>query len=98
MKDTSWCRALEVAADGNGLARHADAVLLRQLADRLGLTAALERARDAEPDTLRYRIWHLPARLACHACQKVPAISTDRPWKDAFLTCWQRLCALSAPV
>jgi Transposase DDE domain group 1 len=53
--------------------------------------------RDADPDTLRYRIWHLPARLARHARQRILAISPDWPWKDAFLTCWQRLCALPAP-
>ena len=27
---------------------------------------------DADPDTLRYRIWHIPARLARHARQKNP--------------------------
>ena len=53
--------------------------------------------RDAEPDTLRYRIWHLPARLASHARQRTLAISVSWPWKDAFLACWQRLCALPAP-
>ena len=31
--------------------------------------------RDANPDTLRYRIWHLPARLARHARQRTLAIS-----------------------
>jgi hypothetical protein len=53
--------------------------------------------RDAEPDTLRYRMWHLPARLAHHARQQMLAISRDWPWKDAFRTCRQRLCAPSAP-
>ncbi len=53
--------------------------------------------RDADPDTLRYRIWHLPARLARHARQRTLAISADWPWKDAFLACWQRLRALPAP-
>jgi len=53
--------------------------------------------RDADPDTLRYRIWHIPARLARHARQRVLKISPSWPWKDAFLTCWQRLCALPAP-
>jgi Transposase DDE domain group 1 len=56
-----------------------------------------EDLRDADPDTLRYRIWHLPARLAHHARQRILKISPDRPWKDAFLTCWHRLCALPAP-
>jgi hypothetical protein len=53
--------------------------------------------REACPDTLRYRIWHIPARLARHARQRVLKISPDWPWKDAFLTCWKRLCALPAP-
>ena len=56
-----------------------------------------EDLRDADPDTLRYRIWHIPARLARHARQRILAISPDWPWKDAFLTCWQRLCVLPAP-
>jgi hypothetical protein len=53
--------------------------------------------KDAEPDTLRYRVWHLPARLVHHARQRVLKISANWPWKEAFLTCWQRLCALPAP-
>jgi len=53
--------------------------------------------REATPDTLRYRVWHIPARLARHARQRILKISPDWPWKEAFLTCWQRLCALPAP-
>jgi hypothetical protein len=53
--------------------------------------------KDAEPDTLRYRIWHLPARLVHHARQRVLKISQGWPWKDEFLLCWQRLCTLPAP-
>ncbi len=53
--------------------------------------------RDADPDTLRYRAWHLPARLARHARQRTLAISADWPWAQAFLDCWQRLTALHAP-
>ena len=52
--------------------------------------------RDADPDTLRYRIWHLPARLARHARQRTLAIRAGWPWAEAFLACWQRLCALPA--
>jgi Transposase DDE domain group 1 len=52
--------------------------------------------RDANPDTLRYRVWHLPARLARHARQRTLAISGTWPWAEAFLACWQRLCALPA--
>ena len=53
--------------------------------------------KDAEPDTLRYRIWHIPARLIRHARQRILKISPDWPWKQAFIACWQRLCALPAP-
>jgi hypothetical protein len=53
--------------------------------------------REANPDTLRYRIWHIPARLTRHARQRTLKISPDWPWKEAFLACWQRLCALQAP-
>jgi len=53
--------------------------------------------RDADPDTLRYRIWHIPARHARHARQRTLAISPGWPWTEAFLTCWHRLCALPAP-
>jgi hypothetical protein len=57
-----------------------------------------EDLRNADPDTLRYRIWHIPARLARHARQRILKISPDWPWKDAFLTCWQCLCTLPAPI
>jgi len=53
--------------------------------------------RDADPDTLRYRIWHIPARLAHHARQRILKISPNWPWTDAFLACWQRLRTLPAP-
>ena len=35
--------------------------------------------KDAEPGTLRYRIWHIPARLARHARQRILKISPDWP-------------------
>jgi hypothetical protein len=56
-----------------------------------------EDLRDAEPDTLRCRLLSLPARLVRHARARVLKISRTWPWKDAFLACWQRLCALPAP-
>ena len=51
--------------------------------------------KDAEPDTLR--LLSLPARLVRHARVRVLKISRTWPWKEAFTTCWQRLCALPAP-
>jgi hypothetical protein len=53
--------------------------------------------KDAEPGTLRYRLLSLPARVVRHARARVLKISRTWPWKGAFLTCWQRLCALPAP-
>src|SRR5260370_5732234 len=41
MQHTRWDHRLKVTADGQGLAGHAGAVLLRLLADRSGLTAGL---------------------------------------------------------
>ena len=40
-KDMPWDRQLSVTSDGEGLIGHAGAVLLRKLADQVGLTAAL---------------------------------------------------------
>ena len=58
--------------------------------------ASIARAA-AEPDTLRYRLLSLPARLVRHARARVLKISRTWPWKEAFLACWQRLCALPVP-
>jgi hypothetical protein len=55
-----------------------------------------EELREADPDTLRYRIWHIPARLARHARQRTLKISSNWPWQHAFVACWQRLCTLPA--
>ena len=41
MEDTRWDHALKVTGEGEGLAGHAGAVLLRKLADQAGLTGAL---------------------------------------------------------
>lgn len=46
---------------------------------------------DAEPDTLRYRLLHLPAKLATHARRRVLSIPNTWPWAEAFQLCWQRL-------
>ncbi|MEV8517166.1 transposase [Dactylosporangium sp. NPDC051484] len=45
----------------------------------------------AEPDTLRYRLLHLPAKLATDARRRTLSIPDTWPWADAFLLCWQRL-------
>jgi hypothetical protein len=48
----------------------------------------------ASPDTLRYRILHIPARLAAHARKRVLHLPEDWPWTEPIITCWERLCAL----
>ena len=79
-----WVLAANIAAD------------LQAWCQLLGLYDAGD-LRDAEPDTLRYRLWHIPARLVRHARRRTLKISRDWPWKNAFLTCWQRIAALPAP-
>lgn len=49
---------------------------------------------DAEPDTMHFRFYHLPARLADHARRRWLRIEKTWPWAEAFTTCWQRLTAL----
>lgn len=51
----------------------------------------------AEPDTLRYRLWHIPAKLTTHARRRYLHIPNTWPWREAFLTCWRRLTTLPAP-
>ncbi len=79
-----WVLAANIAADLAAWTR------LLGLHDQEGL-------RGAEPDTLRYRLWSIPARLVRHARQRILKISPNWPWKEAFLTCWQRLTALPEP-
>jgi hypothetical protein len=79
-----WVLAANIAADLTAWAR------LLGLHDQ-------EELRDATPGTLRYRLWSIPARLVRHARKRILKISPDWPWKQAFLTCWQRVCAIPAP-
>lgn len=51
----------------------------------------------AEPETLRYRLLHLPATLSSHARQRTLKIAETWPFTDAFILCWQRLNALPTP-
>jgi len=44
MHATGWSRGLEVTGGGSGVVSHGGLVLLRQLADRTGLTAGLSAA------------------------------------------------------
>jgi hypothetical protein len=79
-----WVLAANLAADLDAWTR------------LLGLHDDPELAR-AEPSTLRYCLWHLPARLTSHARRRILNVSATWPWKNAFLICWQRLSALPPP-
>ncbi len=79
-----WVLAANIAADLDAWCR------LLGLHDQ-------EDLKDAEPGTLRFRLWHLPARFVRHARKRVLKISGTWPWKEAFMLCWQRFCALPAP-
>jgi hypothetical protein len=78
-----WMLAANLAADLDAWVR------LLALHDIDGLA-------DAEPDTMRFRLYHLPARLADHARRRWLRIDATWPWATAFTTCWQRLTALPA--
>jgi hypothetical protein len=76
-----WMLAANLAADLDAWVR------LLALHDVDGLA-------DAEPDTMRFRLYHLPSRLADHARRRWLRIDATWPWATAFTTCWQRLTAL----
>lgn len=78
-----WMLAANLAADLDAWVR------LLALHDIDGLA-------DAEPDTMRFRLYHLPARLTDHARRRFLRIERTWPWAQAFTTCWQRLTNLPA--
>lgn len=51
----------------------------------------------AEPVTMRYRLYHVPATLARHPRRCLMRIDRTWSYKDAFTTCWDRLIALPVP-
>jgi len=51
---------------------------------------------DAEPDTMSFRLYHMPARLARHARRRYLRIEQTWPWAPAFTTSWMRLAQLPA--
>ncbi|MFE9259246.1 hypothetical protein ACFYMC_29690, partial [Streptomyces sp. NPDC006879] len=46
---------------------------------------------DAEPDTMRFGLYHLPARLSRHARRRWLRIDTTWPWARAFTAVWSRI-------
>ncbi|WP_407698325.1 transposase [Streptomyces marianii] len=51
---------------------------------------------DAEPGTMRFRLYHLPARLSRHARRRWLRIESTWPWAAAFTTAWARITQLPA--
>jgi hypothetical protein len=82
--NTGWVLAANLAADLDAWTR------------LLGLHDQQDLVR-AEPDTLRYRLWHIPAKLTTHARRRHLHLPADWPWARAFVLCWNRLAALPVP-
>jgi hypothetical protein len=77
---TAWSCGLEVTGDGTGVVSHAGLALLRQLADRTGLTAGLSAALPPPDGGLdRGRVF---ADLACAIADGARAISDFRVLSD----------------
>jgi predicted transcriptional regulator len=77
---TAWSRGLEVTGGGTGVVSHAGLVLLRQLADRTGLTAGLSQALPSPGGGLdRGRVF---ADLACAIADGARVISDFRVMGD----------------
>ncbi|MET8272475.1 transposase [Streptomyces sp. NPDC005096] len=81
--NTGWMLAANLACD-------LDAWL------RLLILHDSEDLADAEPDTMRFRLCHLPARLAHHVRRRCLRIERTWPWASAFSTSWKRLTQLPA--
>ena len=80
MNATAWSRGLEVTGGGTGVVSHAGLVLLRQLADRTGLTAGLSAALPSPEGGLdRGRVF---ADLACAIADGARVISDFRVMGD----------------
>jgi hypothetical protein len=50
----------------------------------------------AEPETIRMKLYHLPARLTAHARKRTLHLDRTWPWAWAFTTAWQRATQLPA--
>ena len=80
MNATAWSRGLEVTGGGTGVVSHAGLVLLRELADRTGLTAGLPAALPLPAGGRdRGRVF---ANLACAIADGARVISDFRVMGD----------------
>jgi hypothetical protein len=95
LKDSGLCRFPFRDLDANrawlAVVCHAD-TLVRWF-QRLCLPARGGLAR-AEPKTLRWRLWHTPARLICHARHHIVRILDTWPDTHALTSAYQHITAL----
>ncbi|WP_460498730.1 transposase [Glycomyces tarimensis] len=78
----SWILAANIAADLDAWTK------LLGLRDQPALA-------DAEIDTMRHRLYALPARLARYARKRTLRLAKDWPWAKAFTRCWHRIGAIT---
>jgi hypothetical protein len=81
--NSAWILAATIAADLDAWTR---LLLLRDEPE-------LQRA---EPETIRTKLYHLPARLTAHARRRTLHLDRAWPWATAFTTAWQRAADLPA--
>lgn len=81
--NASWMLTANLAADLDAWLR------LLTLHDQEDLAGA-------EPDTMRFRLYHLPARLAHHARCRHLRIERTWLWAETFTTSWKRINNLTA--
>ena len=80
MNATGWSRGLDVTSGGTGVVSHAGLVLLRELADRTGLTAGLSAALPSPPGG--HDRGRVMADLACAIADGARVISDFRVMGD----------------
>ncbi|MFG2563683.1 transposase [Streptomyces sp. NPDC048496] len=81
--NAAWTLAATIAADLDAWTR------LLLLHDEPELAAA-------QPETIRMKLYHLPARLTTHARRRTLHLDHAWPWAQAFTTAWQRATELPA--
>ena len=104
MKATGWLKGLEVSGGGSGVVSHAGLVLVRALADNIGLTAGLSGAL-ASRRLLGHDRGRVLTDLACAIADGAEVISDFAVMGDqqelfgpvaSVPTCWRALSEIAA--
>lgn len=88
---------LEVAPSRDRRTRIGVALAANLLACFRHLALPAGQLRDAAPKLLRYRLWHLPARLTRGHRKRWLHLRADWPWTEDVINTWQAVRALAAP-